>query len=177
MKQILLPLAAAAAFITILGVLYKFPSATKNALQNPEQFIEKAVETKVFNKREIKVGEVSILVEVADTQEARNKGLSGRDSIAENEGMLFVFEALDKKHAFWMKDMKFAIDIIWINDGKIAQISKVVSPPDPGTPDRILPLYIPDAPADYVLEVAAGFSDKNGLITGNPVDLTSVLGK
>lgn len=54
-----------------------------------------------------------IKAEVVDNEEARMKGLSGRDNLADDEGMFFVFEKSDI-YPFWMKDMKFAIDIIWI---------------------------------------------------------------
>jgi uncharacterized membrane protein (UPF0127 family) len=90
--------------------------------------------------------------------------------------MLFVFENKDVIPGFWMKDMKFSIDIIWINDGKIAQITKELPTPEPGTPDRNLPIYTPEGGIDYVLEVPAGFSDKNDILVGSVVDLSSALG-
>ena len=176
MKQIIIPLAAVFLIITILGVLNKYPGASKEALQNPGGFIETAVEKNVYNKKEVKIGEKAILVELADTQETRNKGLSGRDGLGEDQGMLFVFETQDVSPAFWMKDMKFSIDIIWINDGKVVLISKEVPAPAADTPDRSLPLYTPESVVDYVLEVSAGSSDKNGISVGDGVDLSSALG-
>jgi len=177
MKQILLPLAAVAVIITILGVLSKYPNSSKEALQNPSGFINTAVETNVYKKKEIKIGDKSMLVEVVDTPEARNNGLSGRDGLEGNQGMLFVFEVQDINPGFWMKDMKFPIDIIWINDGKVSQISKEVPAPEPDTPDRSLPIYTPKSEIDYVLEVSAGFSDKNGISVGDAVELSAALGK
>jgi uncharacterized membrane protein (UPF0127 family) len=175
MKQVLLPLAAVAAIITILGVLNKYPDATKSALSNPGGYLEKTIEKQVYNKKEITVGEKSILVEVVDNNETRAKGLSGREGLGEDEGMFFVFENQDVKPAFWMKDMKFAIDIIWINDGKVAQITKGVPPPESDTPDSKLPYYIPDSPIDYVIEVVSGFSEKSQIKEGTSVDLTSIV--
>ena len=177
MKQILLPLAAVAFIITILGVLNKYPNASKQALQNPGGFIQTAVEKNIYDKKEIKIGDKSILVEVVDTQKTRNKGLSGREKLEVNQGMLFVFETQNVNPGFWMKDMKFSIDIIWINDDKVSQISKEVPIPAPNTPDRALPIYTPESAIDYVLEVSAGFSDKNGILVGDAVDLSSALGK
>lgn len=174
MKQVLLPLAATAAIILILGVLNKYPDNTKSVLNNPGGFIQQTVQKNVYKKKEIKIGTKSLLVEVSDTQETRNKGLSGRETLGENEGMLFVFESKNIKPAFWMKDMKFSIDIIWIKDNKVAQITKEIPAPTPGTEDRNLPLYIPDAPIDYVLEVNSGFSDKNEIKAGDPIDLSNI---
>ena len=75
-----------------------------------------------------------------------------------------------------MKGMLIPIDIIWINDGKITQITKEVQPPAEGTADRELPLLIPDGLVDYVLEVAGGFSEKNKVGVGTAVDLTNIEG-
>jgi len=171
MKQIIIPLAAVFLIITILGVLNKYPGASKEVLQNPGGFIETAVEKNVYNKREIKIGEKTILVEVVDTLETRNKGLSGRDGLNEGQGMLFVFETQDVSPAFWMKDMSFSIDIIWINDGKVVLISKEVPPPAADTQDRSLPLYTPQSVVDYVLEVSAGFSDQQDIKVGDKVTI------
>ena len=171
MKQIIIPLAAVFLIITILGVLNKYPGASKEALQNPGGFIETAVEKNVYNKKEIKIGEKTMLVEVVNTLETRNKGLSGRDGLNEGQGMLFVFETQDVSPAFWMKDMSFSIDIIWINDGKVVLISKEVSPPAADTPDRSLPLYTPQSVVDYVLEVSAGFSDQQDIKVGDKVTI------
>ena len=171
MKQIIIPLAAVFLIITILGVLNKYPGESKKALQNPGGFIETAVEKNVYNKREINIGEETILVEVVDTLETRNKGLSGRDGLNEGQGMLFVFETQDVSPAFWMKDMSFSIDIIWINDGKVVLISKEVPPPAADTPDRSLPLYTPQTAVDYVLEVSAGFSDQQDIKVGDKVTI------
>src|SRR3989338_5701660 len=60
-----------------------------------------------------KIGDQAVRVTVADTPESRERGLSGRDGLASDEGMLFVFQN-DGYHTFWMKDMLFSIDIIWL---------------------------------------------------------------
>ena len=75
---------------------------------------------------------------------------------------------------FWMKDMKFAIDIIWINDSEIVQIDKNVQPPAPNTVDEDLLLYIPSQPIDYVLEVNANFTEENNIKVGDSIDLSSL---
>lgn len=108
---------------------------------------------------------VTVRVSVADTHATREKGLSGRAPLASDEGMLFIFEQEDR-YAFWMKDMRFAIDIIWIKDGAIADITTDVAPSPPGAD---LPLFFPRVPVDTVLEVPAGFAKAHGLRTGMTV--------
>lgn len=118
----------------------------------------------------IVVGGKEILVEVASDDLTRQKGLSGRQSLGENVGMLFVFEAQNVRPGFWMKDMLIPIDIVWINDGEIIQINKDVQP-EPGVSDRNLALYVPSGPIDYVLEVNAGFCERNLIEVGDGVNL------
>ena len=119
---------------------------------------------------EISVGKNKVFVEIMDTPEKRARGLSGRSSLSENEGLLFVFEEKDIMPAFWMKDMSFAIDIIWINDGVVIGISERVQP-EPGRSESELTLYRPPDPIDYVLEVPAGFSDENNIRVGDAFEL------
>lgn len=109
--------------------------------------------------------DVRVQVTVADTHATREKGLSGHAPLAEDEGMLFIFDQEDR-YAFWMKDMRFAIDILWIKDGVIADITTDVAPSPPGGE---LPLYFPRVPVDRVLEMPAGFARAHGLRTGMKV--------
>jgi uncharacterized membrane protein (UPF0127 family) len=152
MKNILILFAGVIIFIVLVGLLTQ-------KVQNKNL------------KREISVGNTKIKVDVADTEEERKQGLSGKTSLGENEGMLFVFEQKDVYPSFWMRGMRIPIDIIWVNDGIVTKIDKNISAPGEGTPDSALQLYHPDAPIDYVLEVNAGFSDKNELKVGDKVDL------
>lgn len=100
-------------------------------------------------------------VDIVDNPILMQKGLSGRKSLAEKEGMLFVFTRLGK-HEFWMKDMNFSIDIIWFNEeGKIVHIERSVSP---STYPRV---FAPQSDALYVLEINSGLSDKIGLKMGD----------
>ena len=116
------------------------------------------------------IGNAKIFVNFANTDEERQKGLSGRDNLAEKEGLLFVFDK-DSNPGFWMKDMLIPIDIIWINDGKIIQIDKNVPPPPLGTSLTDLAIYRASIGIDYVLEVNSGFSEKNGLKVGDNISL------
>ena len=87
-------------------------------------------------------------VEIVKTPEAMARGLSGRDKLGDHQGMLFVFDA-DGRHSFWMKDMKFALDILWLDqDGRIVDMRQDLLP---CTPDNCT-VYVPQGPARYVLE-------------------------
>jgi uncharacterized membrane protein (UPF0127 family) len=125
------------------------------------------------SKSEVKINGITIPVEVAKTDVQRRNGLSNRESLPEGEGMFFEFAQKDIKPPFWMKDMRFAIDILWINDNKIVQIDKNVQPPESGTADENLILYIPSQPIDYVLEVTAGFAEEHNIDVNNTIELPS----
>lgn len=101
-------------------------------------------------------------LEIADTLPARQAGLSGRASLGDNAGMLFVFPA-SGRHAFWMKDMRFSLDIIWISDGIVVDVV-TLPPPYPGLP--IPPSHTPDEDADVVLELNAGMAEALGIREG-----------
>ena len=92
-------------------------------------------QTPLSYEAELCVNEARIRVLVADTPQERAAGLSGYAGLPEDAGMLFVFPE-PRQPSFWMKGMKFAIDIIWIADGTVVQIDASVSPPPPDTPDR-----------------------------------------
>lgn len=110
----------------------------------------------------ITIGETRIEAEVVDTIEKLTLGLSGRESLEEGKGMLFVFES-ESDWGFWMKDMQFSVDILWAStDGTIIAIAKDISP-DTYPEDT----YSPEEPwALYVLEVPAGFVDRQGIADG-----------
>lgn len=114
--------------------------------------------------KEIKIAGQEIKVDLALTPAEQEQGLSGRTSLAENSGMLFVFDA-PGQYNFWMKDMKFAIDMIWLSsDMKVIYIKSDAKPelyPETYGPNVV------DGSARYVLEVPDGFSDKNNLKVGD----------
>ncbi len=106
--------------------------------------------------------DASFAVEVADTAAKREKGLGGRSGIAGDHGMYFPFPEA-RAWVFWMKGMRFPIDIVWIREGKVIDITSDV-PVDPGLP---LKTYSPVDPADAVLELQAGTARRIGLQRGD----------
>lgn len=102
-------------------------------------------------------------VEIADTNIQRALGLQGRKELAEDAGMLFIFDAQDL-YDFWMKDTLLSLDMIWIDqDRKVVDIKSHV-PPCAGDPCAI---YTPAGKAKYVLEINAGQSDVFKLHVGD----------
>ena len=108
--------------------------------------------------------------EIADTPELKERGLSGRNSLAGNSSMLFVFDS-EGYYDFWMPDMSFALDMIWMDkDYTIVDITKNAVPMPNKAPEE-LPKYRSLAPAQYVLEVNAGFSGIHNLKVGDILKL------
>lgn len=108
-------------------------------------------------------------VEVVNTPASTAQGLSGRDEIGQ-DGMLFIFPDSSMRN-FWMKEMKFDLDIVWINGNQVIKISKGVLRPDPDTPVENLPLISSGQPTDKVLELNSGDADRLNIQVGNVVVL------
>ena len=106
---------------------------------------------------------IEIPVEVADTSQKRSLGLGKRSGLKKDWGMLFVFEKR-KNHRFWMKDMQFALDIIWLDNYRIVHILRNVQPAIPGEKPVIL---VPPDPANFVLEIEAGRASELRLKQGD----------
>lgn len=162
--------------VVFIGLVISFGYfATKENYFNSTP-ASKAV-SKILNSpynKSLTIGDKRILVEVVSTAAAITNGLSGRESIEGSQGMFFDFGYFDTYPTFWMKDMQFAIDIIWINDGKIVHIDKNVQTPSPDQSDGDIPKYSPPVVVDYVLEVRAEFSEENNITIGDLVDLSSL---
>lgn len=110
---------------------------------------------------------LTLQVEVADTAATRERGLSKHKKLDADAGMYFLFDA-PAHYTFWMKGMRFPIDIVWIESGRIVDITADVPVPVAGEP---LPTYAPAVAASEVLEVQAGFARKHGLQVGMPVSM------
>lgn len=108
----------------------------------------------------VSVGSTTVRATVVDTEESRQKGLSGTRSLGDNEGMLFVFEA-PGRWGMWMKDMKYNLDLIWADENK-----KIVHIEQNIAPDTYPKSFLPVDEALYVLEVPSGFVAKHGVQVG-----------
>ncbi|WP_318342802.1 DUF192 domain-containing protein [Flagellimonas baculiformis] len=152
-------------FLSILTLfLASCKSETKQALKT---------ETVTFTKE----GELSILstetdslkakfdIEIAETDYETETGLMYRQSMEENQGMLFIFPNVSSR-SFYMKNTEFPLDIIYVNEEmKIVSFQKNAKPYD----ESSLPS---DVPAKYVLEINAGLSDKMQLQVGDSITFT-----
>ncbi|MBI4080889.1 MAG: DUF192 domain-containing protein [Candidatus Levybacteria bacterium] len=110
-----------------------------------------------------------ITVLVAETDKEKQKGLSQRKSLPQNQGMVFVFDKPDY-YPFWMKDMQFPIDIIFLRDNKIVTIHKNVKAPSAEGDNLVV--YTPKEPANQVLELNAGKADEWKLQEGDTIQLS-----
>ena len=115
------------------------------------------------NQNTLSINGIEIKVEIADDPNEQSQGLSGRESLATDSGMLFIFTQ-PIMPGFWMKDMKFSLDLIWIDEsGKIIEITKNVSP------NTYPETFLPPSPIKYVLEVNAGWAYENKIRVGHKV--------
>lgn len=126
------------------------------------------IENPMGQQRQLLVGDKQLAVEVRDTEAGRELGLSGRESLPEGQGMLFIFEN-KQQPLFWMKDMMIALDMVWILDGKVVQIDENVPPPTKEIP-RVA-TRVPTGLVDWVLEVPSGWVAKYGVKVGDEVVL------
>lgn len=111
--------------------------------------------------RDVSFGEQNVSARVADTPDTQARGLSGTDTLGENEGMLFLFERAEK-YGFWMKEMQYAIDIVWMDANK-----SIVGEQRCVDPDSYPKTWYPPVPARFVLEVPCGWIDRSGVQKGD----------
>jgi uncharacterized protein len=148
MKKILISFTVTALFVFLFFVFYS-PSLRESS--------------------NILLGERLLSVWIAENAQSRTKGLSGVESLDDVDGMLFIFDKEDF-HSFWMKEMNFAIDIIWINKEMV-----VVDITENILSETYPELFVPKLPAKYVLEVEAGWSERNSVELGEELVLMSKL--
>jgi uncharacterized membrane protein (UPF0127 family) len=116
----------------------------------------------------VTIGSTTVHAEAAKTAAERETGLMNRTSLNENAGLLFVFPT-EQIQSFWMKNMRISLDIVFITaDMHVLEIYRSVPPcaSDPCVS------YTSSAPIKYALEVNAGFSERNGIASGNTVLIT-----
>jgi uncharacterized protein len=153
MKKILLTLAL---LLLIVGGIYI-----------TQGYMKEGKTLSLFKKTPvITINNHSFKVSVAASQKELEIGLSEAKSLSESQGMIFIFEKPDH-YSFWMKNMKFPIDIIYINQDKIITIKDNVAPPKDN--NEIPSIYTPDEPSNKVLEIKAGLSKKYKFKKGDKV--------
>ena len=113
----------------------------------------------------VRINGAEVRAELAEGEPARERGLSGRAGLAEGRGMLFVYGDHIER-TYWMKGMRFPIDIVWIDRGRVTGIERNLP-----VPQGHVPLYSSRGPADRVLEVPAGWTGRHGVEPGDQVSI------
>jgi uncharacterized protein len=116
------------------------------------------------NDKTVQIGSHKVAVELATTEVQRERGLGGRACITPNEGMLFIFDK-PGHYSFWMKDMHFPIDIVWINT-KHEVVAEEINVKPSTYPDSFVNK---DSLAQYVLELQANRTKSLGMDVGSIV--------
>ena len=117
----------------------------------------------------LRVGEQTLGVAIADSAEEWSHGLSGRERLAEDEGMLFVF-ADQARRSFWMRQMRFPLDMLFIRNGRVSELFPRVPAPGEGQDGREIRVQSQE-PADWVLEVNSGWTQEHGVKVGDEVSI------
>ena len=170
---------AIGAIITV-AVLYFNPAAITTSIlgqtedEQQELTISQQLRSVSYGYRQVNVtmNGLVLVADIAATDEQRTKGLSVKDRLGENEAMLFVFDN-EAEHTFWMKNMKFPIDIIWLDSDKT--IVHIEHNLQPCSFELLCPTYKPNVESLYVLETVGGFAEKYDIVKGTMVefDLTA----
>jgi len=129
-------------------------------------FISVFLRSKVTHIRIFLPDGETIIADLAKTEEERTQGLMFRNTLNDDQGMLFVFEE-EGLYFFWMKNMNFAIDILWLDRQKRIVHLELNVPPCKKEP---CPTYAPDLPAKYVLELKAGSIERRKLKLFDQID-------
>lgn len=117
------------------------------------------------NTKVMTIASHEVQASVAENWPDRIKGLSGTPYLPENVVKLFVFDS-SGFHAIWMKDMNYAIDILWVDAE-----SKIIHIEEKATPDSYPKMFVPETPAKYVIETPVGFVENKGIKVGDLVVL------
>ena len=150
-------------------------TVTPDAWSQPLAVGTPTEETESASGPVVTLGGVPFRVELAITSEQRAQGLSGHAPLAPDAGMLFVFEQA-QKYSFWMYEMLFFLDMIWIDaECTVVHITRNAPPPAPGQALADLPRYGPPVPILYVLEINGGEAESSAVTVGSPAKFTGSL--
>lgn len=123
----------------------------------------------------VSIGDATYAVDLAISPEERQQGLSGREYMPQDAGMLFVFEE-ERRLNFWMKEMHFPLDIIWIDaQCRLVEVAANVPTPPPNADNNEIPRVNSPSPARYVLELNAGEAARNGMEPGDAVEFLGAI--
>lgn len=116
-------------------------------------------------KAEVELKGRHLTVLVADNSYHSYRGLGKRDNLGDCDGMLFIYSE-KSRHGIVMRDMRFSIDVVWFDNGKVVDIAPNL-PIEPGVPEGQLKIYYPRADTDLVLELPAGWAEEHKLKIGD----------
>ena len=158
--QALVPIIIAAVIVGVIGLM-SIPSESK-------------LESVEFPRGTIKVDEVPLEVQIADTEPRRVRGLMFQDPLPSDQGMIFVFDE-PGLYSLWMLNMQFHLDMIWFDEnGKVVHIEKDVPPCKTALEITTCQSVVPEGDAKYVLEVTAGFIDTNNITKDSILTIISI---
>ena len=158
--QALVPIFIAAVVIGIAGLI-SMPSEIK-------------LESVEFPKGTIMLDDIPLVVQIADTEPRRVRGLMFQDQLPFDQGMIFVFNQ-PGLYSLWMLNMQFSLDMIWFDqDGKVVHIEKNVPPCKTPLEITVCQSIVPDGQATYILEVTSGFVDANNITKDSLLELIAI---
>ncbi len=158
--QTLIPVAIAAVIIGAVGLM-SIPSDSK-------------LESVQFPRGTIKIDDIALQVQVADTEPRRVRGLMFQDQLPYDQGMIFVFDEVGV-YSLWMLNMQFSLDMIWFDqNGNIIHIEKDVPPCKTALETMTCQSFTPDGKALYILEVTSGFVDKFNITKDSKLSIISI---
>ncbi len=158
--HVILPIFIAAVIVGVVG-LATLPSDVK-------------LESVEFPVGIIKVDDVPLQVQIADTEPRRVRGLMFQDQLPLDQGMIFVFQQ-SGLHSLWMLNMQFSLDMIWFDqDGKVVHIEKNVPPCKLVLEIATCQSIIPEGESVYVLEVTSGFVEENNITKDSILSIISI---
>lgn len=159
--QVLVPITIAAIIIGIAGIL-SIPSDVK-------------LESVEFPRGMVKIDDIVLEVQIADTDARRARGLMFQDQLPLDQGMLLVFD-IPFQRSIWMLNMQFPIDALWIDDeGNVVHIEKNIPPCKTALETVTCPSYNGNEKhAQYVLEVTAGFVEEFNITEESKLEIISI---
>jgi hypothetical protein len=159
--QVLIPIAIAAVIIGVIGML-SIPKDVK-------------LEQAEFPMGVIKIDDVTLQVQIADTKPLQTRGLMFQEKLPYDQGMLFVFDD-EGVRSMWMLNMQFSLDVIWIgDDGKVVHIEKDTQPCKSALETMACTFTNGNGEdAKYVLEVTSGFVDEFNITENSKLEIISI---